>query len=697
MELYVKFITTYFLFFVILIRINIIKLYKRSVYGEHGGDDIVARYFNGKEIELLAPVGTFEIFEAVIQAKCDAVYFGGPSLNMRMMRKGYNFSYEEIEKAIAIAHSLGKKVYITVNNLLNETELDEAEEYLKFLDRVHPDGLIVQDFAIIRLIKELKLNLRVHTSVMMNVHNIEMVRAVQELGVTRIVASREMDLKSVELLHKETGMEIEYFMHGDMCTVHGANCLISSTTFGFSGNRGKCLKPCRWEYRVKKDGYIYPTEYPLAAKDMFMYEYIPELIKHGVCSFKIEGRMRDKEFVTMIVNSYGDAIDRYIEDPIGFNRTKDTKLLYENRKRDFSTAYAFGKPGLDYINRRYEGTGKFYSTGKVFSTPTAERSLTEERVEQISEALGTAITQITQTTQTTQTAQTAQTRKSLTELSVRVNNMEQARMAIAEGVDHLYLSGDVFLPDLPFSKKDLIELTGSKGKTKVYLGMPRMMTELHFEQYEQLLSSQRFEIDGLLITNLGALYKFRSFGYSMIGDLSLNLYNHKALQLFQSFGLERFTASLELPLQEFTNLMKQNTIPKEVIVHGSPIIMYLEHDLYENAEHFEPIGEEDNKFVDNQYLVLMTDKGENPVYRDHHGRNHLALAKELCYLPFLSKLQAAGVAVVRIEGATYKTEQLRTIIQAYKNALNSPEQCVKQFEQLTPVTEGYTLGTLQFN
>lgn len=652
----------------------------------------MARYFNGKEIELLAPVGTFEIFESVIQANCDAVYMGGPSLNMRMLRKGYNFSYEEIEQAITIAHSLGKKVYITVNNLLNETDLKDAEQYLYFLDRVQPDALIVQDMAILKLINDLKLDIRIHSSVMMNVHNIEMVRAVQELGVRRVVASREMDLKTVELLVAQTGMEIEYFMHGDMCTVHGANCLISSTTFGLSGNRGKCMKPCRWDYRVKKDGYIFPTEYPLAAKDMFMYEHIPELIKHGVSSFKIEGRMRDKEFVIMLVNSYGDAIDRYIDDPIGFNRTQDSNLLYDNRKRDFSTAYAFGKPGLSNINRRYEGTGKFYSTGKVFSTPTDERQLSASRIEQIKTTLKETIEakQIQDQSQN-------QTRMSLTELSVRVNNVEQARMAIEEGVDHLYLSGDVFLPDKPFSKQDILELTAIKGNTKVYLGMPRMMTELHFEQYEQLLSLQRFDIDGLLVTNLGALYKFRKFGYPMIGDLSLNIYNHKAAQFYEQFGLERITASLELPLNEFNNFMQQDTVPKEVIVHGSPIIMYLDHNLYENAEVFEPIGEEDNKYVDNQYLVLMTDKGENPVYRDHHGRNHLALSKELCYLPFLRELHAAGVAVVQIEGCAYKTEQLRTIIRAYKQALSSLNQCEQIFEALPSVTAGYTLGTLQFN
>ncbi|WP_442603342.1 peptidase U32 family protein [Paenibacillus sp. KN14-4R] len=644
----------------------------------------MARYFNGKEVELLAPVGTFDIFETVIHTKCDAVYLGGPSLNMRMMRKGYNFSYEEIEKAIQIAHDLGKKVYITVNNLLNESDLEEARSYLQFLDRVQPDAIISQDFAIFALIKEMNLNINIHASVMMNVHNLEMIEALKELGVTRVVTSRELDLQTVKMLQTTSGMEIEYFVHGDMCSVNGANCFTSSMMFGFSSNRGKCLKPCRWEYRIKKDGYVFPTEYPLAAKDMYMYEHIPELIEANITSFKIEGRMRDKEFLTMLVNSYGDAIDRYIEDPIGFNRGQDRALLSENRKRDFSTAYAFGKPGLSNINRRYEGTGKFYSTGKVFSTPTEEREISEERISSLKEIFATR----------DETATHPDIKPG--ELCVRVNNMDQAKMAIVEGVEHIYLSGDVFMPDLPFSKKDIETLTTMKGKSKIYLGMPRMMNEMQFDQYDQLLSHNKLDLDGLLVTNVGAMYKFKKYGYTLIGDFNLNIFNHLAAKKYEEFGAERLVASLELPIVNFKALIEHSEVPLEVVVHGSPVTMYLEHDLYDNSDVLQPIAEEDNKFVDNQFLVLLTDKGENPVYRDHHGKNHLTLAKELCYLPLLKEMSHAGVSHFRIEGCTYKTDELRTIIQAYKQALAVPDESERIFAEMKPVYAGYTLGTLQF-
>ncbi|MFD3259976.1 peptidase U32 family protein [Paenibacillus lentus] len=648
----------------------------------------MARYFNGKEVELLAPAGTFEIFKEVIHANCDAVYFGGPSLNMRMMRKGYNFSRPEMIEAIKLAHGLDKKVYVTVNNLLNEGEIEEARNYLRFLEQAGPDAIIVQDFAILALIQEMALKLPVHSSVMMNVHNREMIEALGKMGVTRVVTSREMDLMTTRYLRETTGMELEYFIHGDMCSVHGANCYFSSLVFGMSSNRGKCLKPCRWDYRVKKDGYVYPSEYPLAVKDMFMYEHIPELIHGGVTSFKIEGRMRDTEFVLMLVNAYGNAIDRYIDDPVGFERGRDTKLLYDNRKRDLSTGYAFGRPGLSYINKRYEGTGKFYSTGKVFSTPTEERKLGDKRLSEVAARLAEA---------SAVRIRAGRPADKQMELSVHVNSVAQAQAALEGGADHIYLSGDVFEPDRPFTKQDIAQLAAIKGKAKLYLGLPRMMTELHFEMYDGLLSGERLPIDGILVTNLGAIHKFASKGYPLVGDINLNIFNHLSAEMYSRLGVERFTASLELPLHDFAKLLENAAVPLEAVVHGSPALMYMEHDLYENAEVFEPIAEENNQYVDNQVLVLMTDKGENPVYRDVYGRCHLTLAKELCLLPVIQELQEAGLSICRIEGSTYRPEQLKSIVSVYKTAIKKPETAAELFAGLTPVYAGYTLGALQFD
>ena len=206
-----------------------------------------------------------------------------------------------------------------------------------------------QDPAILQICKEHGFNnFELHSSIMMNVHNIEFVEALKEYGVTRVVLSREMDLQTAKHLQKVTGIETEYFMHGDMCTVHGGNCYYSSVVLGNSSNRGRCFKPCRWNHEVQKDGEVYSAQFPLAAKDMYMYENIPELIEANVTSFKIEGRMRDKEFIVDLVNAYGEAIDRYIEDPLSYDRKEGADQLSENRKRDFSTAYAIWKPRIRF-------------------------------------------------------------------------------------------------------------------------------------------------------------------------------------------------------------------------------------------------------------------------------------------------------------------------------------------------------------
>lgn len=638
------------------------------------------RVLNGKSIELLAPAGTLDIFKEVVATPCDAVYIGGSMFNMRMIRKGYNFTREQLAEAVDMAHALGKQLYVTVNNLISTQELEPLGDYLAHLADIGADAIIVQDFSVVQLIKEAGLRLPVHSSVMMNIHNVEMVQAMKELGITRTVVSREMDLKTAHLLHAKTGMELEYFVHGDMCTVHGANCMSSSFLFGMSSNRGRCMKPCRWDYRIKKDGKLYPSEYPLAAKDMYMYEHIPELIEANITSFKLEGRMRDVEFVRMLVSAYGDAIDRYLDDPAAFNRRQDAALLFENRKRDFSTAYAFGKPGLDNINRRFEGTGKFYSTGKVFSTPTEEKEMSEAKVSEVAALL--------------QSVNRPSGEKP--RLTVKVNNMAQAETAIAEGADVVYLSGDVFLPDLPFSKADIAKLMANKGSTQIVLGLPRMMTDLHMEQYGHLLETIRPELDGILVTHIGAAHRFAPLGYLMIGDYNLNIYNQKAEALYADFGLERMTASLELHRDKLAALLAHTERTKEVIVHGSPAVMYLEHDLYENTQVLEPMAEESNQYVDDSILVLMTDKGENPVYRDHHGRNHLTIAKELCYLPLVPSLLQAGVTHFRIEGCTYSGEQLGTILRAYRGVLERPESAAEAMAAMVPVYAGYTLGTLDF-
>lgn len=625
-------------------------------------EDNMARYFNGKAVELLAPAGNFEIFKQIIHLECDAAYFGGKHLNMRLHRKDYNFTDQELLEAVQIAHSLEKKAYITVNNIYADHEIEQLKEFLLTLEQIQPDALIVQDLSTIYFIREMGLNLPIHSSVMMNTHNIETIHALKELGVSRVVLSREASLDYSKYLNAKTNMELEYFIHGDMCIAHGGQCLYSGMLFGQSSNRGRCLKPCRWEYKMVQGDKTYETTFPMAVKDMFMYENIPELIEGGITSFKIEGRMRDMDYLSMIINAYGDSIDRYLDDPLSYDRKKDSSILFENRKRDVSTAYAFGKPGLSNINERYEGTGKLFSSGKVFSTATKERETTKEKIQTINEYLD----------------RNQATFPIKPQLTVKVNNISQAKMCLALQVENILLSGDVFKPDQPIRKVEMDELLLQKGNSNIILGMPHMTFDRQFEEYAQFIS-KGIALDGLAVTNLGGANKFKE--YSLIGDYPLNILNQASAKLYMEYGLSRFTITPEATLKETVSLLHAMGDKAELIVHGSPTVMYLEHDLYENVE-----GE-------GLLYLLDEEKAKHPVFKDSYGRNHMILYKDICYLPILDGLLKAGLRHLRIEAPYLETMELEKVVKAYQTVLSGTKTGKDVYETLSPARDGWTLGS----
>ena len=321
-----------------------------------------------KSVELLAPVGTWDVLEAAIEAGADAVYLGGKSFNMRMFRTNANFDDEMLAKAIQYAHSHNVHLHVTVNNLITDGEIDKMRSYLKLLEEIKPDALIVQDLAVLELAREMNLSIPLHASIMMNTHNEHSIRTLQTYGINRVVVNREMSFSQLSLLKERTGIEVEYFIHGDMCISHSGQCLHSGVVFGQSSNRGRCLKPCRWPYEFVDMATGIPVKdqdpgpYKLAMKDMCLYMHLPELIQAGVTSFKIEGRMRTADFVKNIVGVYRRAIDRYIADPTGYTpNLKDWNDLQNGRARDFSTCYAFGNPGANSIGYLGKREPRFFS------------------------------------------------------------------------------------------------------------------------------------------------------------------------------------------------------------------------------------------------------------------------------------------------------------------------------------------------
>lgn len=260
-----------------------------------------------KIVELLAPAGNYQAFTGAVNAGADAVYLGGEKFGARAYAE--NFSKEEILRALRYAHFNGKKVYLTLNTLIKEEEFALLYDYIRPFYESGLDGIIIQDLGVWNYIRENFSDMPLHASTQMNVTGTYGAAFLKEIGAARIVPARELSLEEIMLIKKNTGLEMECFIHGAMCYSYSGQCLFSSILGGRSGNRGRCAQPCRLGYRVSDSGIIYP----LSLKDMCTIEYIPKLIEAGIDSFKIEGRMKSPEYAAGVTAVYRRYIDIYYE------------------------------------------------------------------------------------------------------------------------------------------------------------------------------------------------------------------------------------------------------------------------------------------------------------------------------------------------------------------------------------------------
>ncbi len=302
--------------------------------------------------ELLAPAGGMEAFVAAVENGADAVYLGARAFSAR----GYasNFSEEELEEAIDYAHLRGVKVYVTVNTLLKEGEVENALKLLSWLRQIGTDAIIIQDLGLISLARKYLPDLPLHASTQMTLHNSEGVEFAKKLGIERVVLSRECSLEEIKQMREKTGTEIEVFIHGALCISYSGQCLLSSLIGGRSGNRGFCAQPCRKKYRLYCEGKSIKTtgSYLLSPKDLNTTSGLGALIKAGIESFKIEGRMKRPEYVAGVVRIYRRLIDRYLENPEGYSVSEEEQeALTQLFNRGFTQGYFFENPRWKLMSR----------------------------------------------------------------------------------------------------------------------------------------------------------------------------------------------------------------------------------------------------------------------------------------------------------------------------------------------------------
>ncbi len=265
-----------------------------------------------KKVELLAPAGSYESFLGAVCAGADAVYIGGRKYGARAYAE--NFTDEEVCLAIRYAHLYGRKLYLTVNTLLKEEEIISLPDDIRPFYEEGLDGVIVQDMGVFSLLREIFPDLPLHASTQMTVTGAGGARFLRGQGAVRVVPARELSLQEIKKI-KETGIEVEAFVHGAMCYCYSGQCLFSSMLGGRSGNRGRCAQPCRLPYQVTGKGYAGKQSYPLSLKDMCTIALLPELIEAGIDSFKIEGRMKKPAYAAGVTAIYRKYIDQYYAAP----------------------------------------------------------------------------------------------------------------------------------------------------------------------------------------------------------------------------------------------------------------------------------------------------------------------------------------------------------------------------------------------
>ena len=305
---------------------------------------------------LLAPAGSFEALEAAVNAGADAVYLGGKAFGARAYAN--NFDEEELRRAVYFAHLHRVKILVTVNILIDDSEMEELARYLVLLYNIGVDGIIVQDMGVIRLARKLVPDLPLHASTQMTVTNEAGVKFAAENGMQVAVLARELSLKDIEKICQNTSTAIEVFIHGALCVCYSGQCLMSSLIGGRSGNRGRCAQPCRLPYElVDKTGKNVlegkqAGQYLLSPRDMNTLEILPKLLKAGVSTLKIEGRMKRPEYVAVVVDAYRRAIDGYLAGGEYQVPEADKLNIEQIFNRDFTTAYLEGRPGKEMMSDR---------------------------------------------------------------------------------------------------------------------------------------------------------------------------------------------------------------------------------------------------------------------------------------------------------------------------------------------------------
>ena len=342
-----------------------------------------------KKPELLAPAGNLEKMKMAVLYGADAVYLGGKAFGLRAF--GGNFTYEELKEAVDFAHARGKKVYVTVNIFPHNSDMEKLPDYLRYLQEINVDALLVADLGVFMLCRKLIPNMELHISTQANNTNWATVNAWKELGAKRVVLAREMSLKEIREIREKCDVDLEMFMHGAMCISYSGRCLLSNYFTGRDSNRGSCAQSCRWKYALVEEtrpGKYFPIEeddrgtYIMNSKDMCLMPHIQDVIESGVDSLKIEGRMKSVHYAASVTKAYRLAIDSYFADPEKFTVKQEwMDELEKVSHRAYTTGFYYHQPDAEdqiYGKTSYDQTSDFVGLVRSYD-PATGYAVVEQR------------------------------------------------------------------------------------------------------------------------------------------------------------------------------------------------------------------------------------------------------------------------------------------------------------------------------
>ncbi|HBK54528.1 peptidase U32 family protein [Syntrophomonas wolfei] len=600
-------------------------------------------------VELLAPAGRWDVLEQVAAAGADAVYLGGKRFNMRMLRQDYNFSDQELRDAVDFLHQQEKKIYITLNNLYYDVELNELKDYLFFLQDIAADALIIQDMAVLALCRELKLDLPLHASVQMGIANLQAARFLEDQGFSRAILSKNLSWEEIQEIHDGSKLALEFFAFGDLCIAHAGQCYMSSLVAGESGNRGRCLKPCRWPYRLEGAGQSKIMAHYLAHNDLCLYPQLSALLAAGVTSLKIEGRMRSAEYLAHIIGIYRQALDKISEAPETYEMNEeDYRKLTEKRVRDFCSGNLFSRPGIESIGLSGEREPLFPTR------PVKLKKLAANETSEVPEGPGIGWPEQQPC------------------WSVKIGDFKSLEAMAALGIKRLileYAAGNR-CPSGWGAEEIKTALSMVAGSDiEIWVETPRIVSQNELGKLEEDLRSisQLPDRVGFIVNEPGSFRLLRSRGQAVWGGHGLNTSNYRAARFWREQGMSGVTASLELEWSRVKSLLSQ-VEETELLVHG-PLAGIITDFCLPRAVQPAAVGNAGKDcplYCLQEDYYLMDEWGQKyRVRADGSCRNQIFYPYDLALIRRLPELLTAGLKYWRIDGQYYPAELLKQTLGLY--------------------------------